>query len=206
MLRGFTQMILDLQMNPEFMSALLSKLLEINIDATERFLDKVGKYIQVFRGGDDMATQQGLLMSLETFRRFIKPVYKKYFDFVKSKTDAKIFFHSCGNVTDLIDDLVESGVDILNPVQVSAMSDTADLKSRFGNKVVFWGGIDTQQVLPRGSLEDIEKEVSKRIRDLGPGGGYVLASVHNIQPDVPPQNIIAMAEAARKYGSYPLTK
>ncbi len=124
--------------------------------------------------------------------------------FVKSKTEAKIFYHSCGNVTEFIDDLVDNGVDIINPVQVAAMGDTAALKARFGDRIVFWGGIDTQRVLPDGSVEDVEAEVKRRIRDLAPGGGYVVASVHNMQPDIPPENIIAMAEATRKYGLYPL--
>ena len=107
-------------------------------------------------------------------------------------------------VAGLIDDLVEIGMDILNPVQVTALGDTAALKARFGDKVVFWGGIDTQHVLPHGSAKDVETEVQQRIRDLGPNGGYVVASVHNIQPDVPPRNIMAMAEATRKFGTYPL--
>jgi uroporphyrinogen decarboxylase len=143
-------------------------------------------------------------MSPQTYRTLLKPVYKQYFDLIKSKTEAKIFYHSCGNVTQLIDDLVEIGVDILNPVQVSAMGDTSELKARFGDKVVFWGGIDTQHVLPHGSVEEVEAEVRRCIRDLAPGGGYVVAAVHNIQPDVPPENIIAMAVATRKYGTYPL--
>jgi uroporphyrinogen decarboxylase len=203
-MRGFEQMLLDLVENPEFVSAVMAKLLEINIAATGRFLDVAGPYIHVFRTGDDLATQQGPVMSPATYRELLKPVYKEYFDFVKSKTEAKVFYHSCGNVTDLVDDLVEIGVEVLNPVQVSAMGDTAVLKDRFGEKVVFWGAIDTQRVLPRGSVEDVEAEVRRRIHDLGPGGGYVLGSVHNIQPDVPPENIIAMAEATRKYGKYPL--
>ena len=145
-------------------------------------------------------------MSPETFRALLKPVYTKYFDMVKSKTDAKIFFHSCGNVVNLIDDLIDVGVDALNPVQVSAMGDTAVLKDRFGQKITFWGGIDTQHILPNGSVKDVEQEVQQRIRDLASGGGYVLASVHNIQPDVPPENIVAMAKAAAKYGIYPISK
>ena len=97
---------------------------------------------------------------------------------------------SCGNVSDLIEDLVEIGVEILNPVQVSAMGDTAGLNARFGEELVFWGGVDTQYVLPRGSVEEVETEVRRRIHDLAPGGGSVLAAVHNIQPDVSPQNIL----------------
>lgn len=204
MLRGLEQMLMDLVLNPEFVSALMSKLLEINIAAAKRFLDIAGPYVQVFRTGDDLATQQGLMMSPETYRALLKPVYKKYFDFIKSETGAKIWYHSDGNITGLIDDLAEIGVDVINPVQVSAMGDTAKLKARFGEKITFWGGIDSQHVLPHGSVADVEAEVRRRIHDLGMGGGYVVAAVHNIQPDVPPQNIVAMAEATRKFGAYPL--
>jgi len=204
MLRGFEQLLMDCVLNPKFVSALMSKLLEINMAASGRFLDAVGSYIHVFRTGDDIATQNGPLMSPEMFRMILKPVYKKYIDFVKSKTKAKIFFHSCGNVLAFIDDLIEIGVDIINPVQVSAMPDTIALKRRFGDRIVFWGGIDTQNILPNGSVEDVKKEVKLRIHDLAPGGGFVLASVHNIQSDVPPQNIVAMTEATLRFGKYPV--
>jgi uroporphyrinogen decarboxylase len=204
MLRGLEQTLRDLVLNPEFVCGLMAKLLEINIAGTGRFLDAVGPYIHVLRAGDDLATQRGPLMSPQAFRTFLKPVYKEYFDFVKSRTAAKVFFHSCGNVVDLIDDLIEIGVDVLNPVQVSAIGDTAELKARWGDQLAFWGGIDTQHVLPRGSIEDVEAEVRQRIHDLAPGGGYVVASVHNAQPDVPPENIVAMAEATRRFGGYPL--
>jgi uroporphyrinogen decarboxylase len=197
-------MMMDLILDPDFVSALLDKILEINLVATGRFLDLVGDYIHVYRTGDDLATQKGPMMSPETYRKLLKPRYKKYFDFVKSKTDAKIFFHSCGNVIDLLDDLIEVGVDIINPVQVSAMGDTSALKARFGDRVVFWGAVDTHRALPYGSVEDVKAEVRRRIRDLGQGGGLVLSSVHNIQADVPPQNIVAMAEATREFGSYPI--
>jgi uroporphyrinogen decarboxylase len=204
-LRGFNQMLIDLVDNPEFVIALMEKLLEINIAGTRRFLDIVGKYIQIFRTGDDLATQNSLLMSPRTYRHVLKPTYKKYLDFVHSNTDAKIFYHSCGKVTGLLDDLIEIGVDIINPVQVSAMGDTGALKERFKNRLVFWGGIDTQHILPYGSIEEVEAEVKLRIQDLGPGGGYVAGAVHNIQSDVSPQNILAMAEATHKYGKYPLS-
>ncbi len=203
MLRGLEQALMDMVLNPGFLSALLGKLLEINVAATGHFLDAVGPYIQVFRAGDDLATQNGPLISPHAYRTFLRPAYKEYFAFVRSKTDAKILFHSCGNVVDLLDDLIEVGVDIINPVQVSAMGDTAALKDRFGDRVVFWGAIDTQHVLPYGSVQEVENEVRQRIQDLGPGGGFVLAPVHNIQPDVPPENIIAMAEATREFGAHP---
>lgn len=204
MLRGLEQFLVDLVTAPEFVTALLERLLIINARMTSRFLDAVGPYIQVFRIADDLATQQGPLMSPQTFRQLLRPFYKRYIELVKSKTPAKIFFHSCGNVTELLDDLIDIGVEIINPVQVSAMGDTAALKARFGDRLVFWGGIDTQCVLPYGTSADVEAEVRQRIHDLAPGGGYVAAAVHNIQPDVPPRNVIAMAEAVRKYGVYPI--
>jgi uroporphyrinogen decarboxylase len=205
MLRGFEQSLIDLALDPAFVSALMSELLAINRTMTGRFLDIVGPHIQVFRTGDDLATQRGPLMSPQTFRTLIKPYYREYFDFVRSKTDAKIFFHSCGNAVEIIDDLIEVGVDIINPVQVSAMGDTSQLQARFGARVTFWGAIDTQRVLPHGTVEEVGDEVRRRIHDLAPGGGYVVAPVHNIQPDVPPENIVAMAEATRKHGTYPLS-
>ena len=205
MLRGLEQLLMDLVADPDFVVALMEKLLELNVKGTRRFLEVAGPYIQVFRAADDLATQTGLMMSPEVYRAVLKPVYRRYFDFVHALTPAKLFYHSCGCVNELVDDLVEIGVDILNPVQVSAMGDTAALKARFGNRITFWGGIDTQEVLPHGTPADVEREVARRIKDLGPGGGYVVASVHNVQPDVPPQNVIAMAEAVKKHGRYPLT-
>ena len=204
MLRGIEQMYIDLLENPEFVMALMEKLLQINTIVTGRFLDIVGPYIQVIRTTDDLATQQRLMMKPQTYRSLLKPYYRTYIEFVKSKTEAKIFYHSCGNVTDIIDDLAEIGVDAINPVQVSAMGDTNELKAHFGHKVSFWGAIDSQRILPFGTVEDVETEVQRRIRDLAPGGGYVVAGVHTIQPDVPPQNIVAMAETVRKCGTYPL--
>ena len=204
-LRGLEQLLMDLVLNPRFVEALMEKLLEINLAGTEQFLEAVGSYIQIYRTADDLATQGGLLMSLDMYRSRLKPYHRKYSDFVKSHTSAAILYHSCGNITNLIDDLVEIGVDAINPVQVSAMPETAKLKSQFGDKITFWGGIDTQHVLPHGSVEDVKAEVRRRIHDLAPGGGFVLSAVHSIQADVPPENIVAMADAARKYGSYPIS-
>jgi uroporphyrinogen decarboxylase len=204
-LRGYEQLLLDLAENKEFVSALLARILEINLEGTRRFLEQVGPYIDVFRAGDDLASQDNLLMSPGTFRQLLKPVYRKYLDFVKAKTQAKIVFHSDGNIVALLDDLAEIGVDAINPVQPSAVGDTAGLKRRFGHKLAFVGGIDTQTVLPFGSAAEVAAEVRRRIRDLGPQGGYVLAAVHSIQADVPPENILAMCDEVTVSGKYPLT-
>ena len=206
LMRGFSRMLTDLLVNPEIASSIMTKILEINISITGQFLDAVGPYIQVIRTSDDLASQENVMFPPDTYRRMLKPLHKKFFDFIKTKTKAKIFFHSCGNIAPLIGDLAEIGVDIINPVQVSALGDTAELKSIFGEKVVFWGGVDTQKILPHGTVEEVEAEVHQRIKDLAPRGGFVLASVHNMQPDVPPQNIIAMAKAVKKFGNYPIQK
>ncbi|HET6438420.1 MAG TPA: uroporphyrinogen decarboxylase family protein [Anaeromyxobacter sp.] len=206
MLRGLEQLLVDLVADPEFVTALMEKLLELNLAGTRRFLEIAGPHIQVFRAADDLATQNGLLISPEAYRAVLKPVYKRYFDQVHALTPAKLFYHSCGCVNELVGDLVEIGVDILNPVQVTAMGDTARLKERFGSQVTFWGAIDTQEVLPHGTPADVEREVAHRIHDLAPGGGYVVASVHNVQPDVPPENLLAMTAAVRKHGRYPLAR
>lgn len=204
MLRGLPQLLMDLIADPAFVTALMEKLFELNAAGTRRFLEITGPYIQVFRTADDLATQTGLLMSPETYRAILKPVYKRYFDLIHSLTAAKIFYHSCGSVNGLLEDLIEIGVDILNPVQVSAMGDTAELKARYGDRLTFWGAIDTQHVLPHGSPEEVEMEVRHRMRDLGPAGGYVVGPVHNFQSDVPPANIVAVSRAVKSFGRYPL--
>jgi uroporphyrinogen decarboxylase len=139
------------------------------------------------------------------YRRIIKPFHSKFWRFIKQKTQAYLFFHSCGSVYPLIPDFIEMGLDILNPIQVSARDmNSARLKEEFGDQISFWGAIDTQHVLPYGSPEEVEAEVKQRIKDLAPGGGYVLCAVHDIQPDVKPENIVSMYESARKYGTYPI--
>jgi len=165
----------------------------------------VGDYIQVLAVRGDIAMQSGPLMSPDLYRRLLKPYAKKLYSLIKNQTNAKVFRHCCGSVVPFIPDFIEYGIDVIHPVQISAKDmNTKKLKNRFGDKISFWGGIDTQYVLPRGTVKDVEGEVKKRIRDLAPGGGYVLAAVHNIQRDVPPENIIAMFRAAKNYGMYPL--
>ncbi len=136
----------------------------------------------------------------------VKPLHAELFSFIRGRTRAKVFFHSCGAIRELLPDLVEIGVDVLNPVQVSAAGmETAALKRDFGRDLVFWGGgVDTQGVLGSGSPDEVRAEVWRRIGDLAPGGGYVFASVHNIQANVPPENVAAMWEAAERHGRYPL--
>lgn len=205
MVRGFDTFLEDLALQPLFAEELMERVLVTECDITSTFLDAVGPYLDVFAFKDDIAMQSGPVISPNMFRTMIKPRLKKLIEVIKNKTRAKIWFHSCGAVYYAVRDLIEIGVDILNPVQVAAKDmDSARLKREFGNHISFWGAIDTQQVLPFGSPQDVEAEVTTRLRDLAPGGGYVLASVHNIEADVSGANVWAMAQAAKKYGAYPL--
>jgi len=181
----------------------LDIMLEFQIGQFEELLSRTGNLIDVILCGDDLATQNSPFVSLDLYRRYIKPRQKKLYDFIKTKTNAPIFYHSCGAVSSFIPELIEIGVQILNPVQVKAQGmDLGKLKKEFGKQIVFWGGIDTQYVLPFGKPSEVRDEVRRRIDELAPGGGYVLAAVHNIQADVPPKNIITMFEEAIQFGRY----
>jgi uroporphyrinogen decarboxylase len=206
LLRGPEQFFTDLYFNQEFVLALMEKLADLHTRFYKKYLEKVGQYIDIIWVSDDLGTETGPLISPEHFRDFIKPYQKRLWKSIKQNTKAYLCLHTCGNVYRFIPDLIEMGVDILNPVQVSAKEmDTKRLKKEFGDRITFWGGIDTQRIMPFGTPDDVEREVKERIADLAPGGGYVLTAVHNIQPGVKPENICRMYEAALKYGNYPLS-
>jgi uroporphyrinogen decarboxylase len=202
-LRGAEKIFTDMYDNQKLLHALMQKITDYNYAKTEKFIDIVGDFIQVFFTGDDIASQNGPSMSIDMYRKFVKPYQKKIYEYAKKRTSAKVIYHSCGSIYDFIPDLIDIGVDGINPVQVSAYKmDTAVLKREFGKDLSFWGAIDTQRVLPFGTFEELKNEVRKRIEDLAPGGGYVLGPVHSIQPDVSPENIIKMIEYAREFGIY----
>lgn len=182
----------------------LDRYLQYRMEFWDGLLAACGDKLDIICEKDDLGTQNSTWISKNMYRELIWPYQKKLFSFIKEKADVKIFLHSCGAISDFIPDLIEAGVDILNPVQVNAKNmDSAKLKKEFGKDIVFWGGgIDTQKVLPFGKREDIFSEVAKRVGDLASGGGFVFAAVHNIQDDVPPENILAMVEALHKYGKY----
>jgi uroporphyrinogen decarboxylase len=205
-LRGFENFLLDLAMNQEFAEALLRRIADYQVSLFGHILDEVGDYVQVVMTSDDLGAQNGPMVSPETYRRSIKPAQKRLWGFIKSKTKAALFLHSCGSVRELIPDFIELGIDILNPVQVSATGmEPSALKAEFGRDMTFWGGgCDTQKILTFGTPDDIEEEVKRRIFELAPGGGFVFNQVHNIQPQVPPDNIVRMLESALKYGVYPI--
>ena len=196
LMRGLSECLMDLASDPEFYLALQDRIKSLALPYLKELCRQVGPYVDVLVTGDDLGAQDSTLMAPATYRRFIKPHEAEVLATIKQATRAKIFFHSCGNIRALIGDLVEIGVDLLNPIQVSAgtMADTAALKKEFGDRLSFCGGIDTRWVLPHGTTEDVRNEVRRRISDLGTGGGYVAASVHCLQPDVPPANIVAMCD------------
>ncbi len=202
---GFTRMLEGLLREPEFLHAVLRRITDLCKLSLGRYLDLVGPYIQIIKMGDDLGTQNGPQMSPRTYRDVIEPYHRELFALIRERTEARIFLHTCGSVYRLLPDLIDAGVEVLNPVQVSARDmDTRRLKAEYGDRLTFMGAIDTQRVLPFGTVETVQAEVERRIADLGPGGGYILAPVHNVQADVPPENLVAMYHHARKVGHYPL--
>ncbi|MCP4401499.1 MAG: hypothetical protein GY801_29905 [bacterium] len=199
-LRGFEDWYCDLALNAKVLEALFDAILEVSMGMARNVLREVGQDVDVLVCGDDLGGQQRLQMRHEHYVKYIKPRHAKYFRQLHDLSPAKFLFHTCGSVAGIIDDLIEIGVDALNPVQVAAAGmNPADLKRRYRGRMAFWGAIDTQHVLPHGSVEDVKKEVEERIERMGEGGGYVLSAVHNLQPDVPVENIVAMFRHARDY-------
>jgi uroporphyrinogen decarboxylase len=202
--RGFARFYPDLVTNLDWLTYLMDTIIDLKLAYWEIALPLVGDYADVVQEADDLAGQFALLISPETYRKVIKPRHKKIMDFIKARTKAKIFFHSCGAIREIIPDLVEIGVDIINPVQVSAVGmESAALKRDFGKDITFWGGlVDTQGVFTDGTPQQVRDEVRRRIDDFGAGGGFIAATVHNIQANVPPENIMAMWETLREFGAY----
>jgi len=202
-LQGYTRGNINLASNPKFVDAFLDKILEIELQHWEFVFNNLTVMPDVIFDGDDLAGQDGPLFSLDMINRYFKPRYKILYPYLKKKSPkTKILFHICGAIRDIIPMLIEVGVDCINPVQVSAkgMEDTKKLKKDYGSDLVFWGGgIDTQKILNKGTTVQVKDEVKRRIEDLSPGGGFIFAAVHNIEPDVPPQNLIAMWEAFKEY-------
>ncbi len=199
-IRGFQDWYTDFILGTDVLEALFDAVLDITIRITERELEAFGRDVDVVRCGDDLGGQNGLQVSREHYLRYIKPRHAKFFRRVRELTTAKLMFHSCGSIVDILPDLIETGVQILNPVQVTARGmDPAFLKREFGRDLVFWGGTDSQKTLPFGTAEEVRAMVARLIDTFGPGGGFVFSSCHNIQPDVPLENILAMFTQAREH-------
>ena len=206
-LRNMEQFYMNMALDRDFIHALLDKTLGLHLEFLDHILSACGQYLDVIIQGGDLAGQQTTLMSLTDYEEFVKPRQQKAIDLIRSKTNAKIFWHCCGAVSSLIPHFIDLGIDILNPVQVRATGmDAVKLKANYGKDIVFWGGIDSQQVLPTGSDKEVEEEVRHLLRGMAFGGGLVACAVHNIQADVPAKNVLALYDSVRKWGRYPINE
>jgi len=203
-LRRNDRFLMDLAEDPKKAEALLDRLTEVHLGNLEKFLDAVEGHVQVIQMGDDLGTQLAPQISPQMYRRYFKPRHKQLFERVRRRSGLHLFLHSCGAIAPLLPDLIEAGVEIINPVQTSARGmEPERLKREFGRDLTFWGGgCDTQSVLPQGTERDIDEHVRERFEILAPRGGFVFAPVHNIMPNVPARNIVAMIEAAKTYRRY----
>jgi len=204
-LRGMEQFMMDIVINRDFACYLMDRIVEWYLTLLDGILSEIGEYIEYQWVGDDWGMQHGPLISLEMFREIVAPRFKKIIDFIKSKTNAKVVYHTCGSTRFIIDDLIEIGVDIVQPLQANAdgNEDPAQLKHDFGDRIVFHGNTNNQ-----GSFH-LNKDLVKadalyRIRHLAPGGGYIFSSGHNIQANMPPENILTLFDTAKEFGEYPI--
>ncbi|MDW7679097.1 MAG: uroporphyrinogen decarboxylase family protein [bacterium] len=205
-LRGWAKFMMDLVINRSFAEDLMAKLTEVHLKNLQGYLQATSGYIQIIQMGDDLGTQSSPQISPDMYRELIKPHHQLIYRYVKEHSNLYVFLHSCGSIYEFIQDLIEAGIDILNPVQTSAKNmEPLRLKQEFGDKITFWGGgIDTQHILPEGSLEEIKQQVIERIRIFAPGGGFVFTPVHNIQATILPEAIVAVYDTAIQYREYPI--
>ena len=200
-LRGMEQFLVDLLVDPEFALALLDQVTNLQCKRFECFLAAVGKYVDVIVIADDMGIQSGLIMRPQLYRKMIRPFHKRLVQTIRNCTDAKILNHACGSIIDLLEDYIELGIDALNPMQVNAANMSPQNLSRLSaGRIAFWGGIDTQSLLPKGQAAEVRSAVRDTIRAMDAfNGGYVLGAVHNVQDDVTPENVWAMLDEAQSY-------
>ena len=205
-LRGYDKLFMDFAIHPDRAHALLDRISSIINEMYRQYLKVVGPYVQVVVITDDQGTQNSLMISPAMFREFIKPRLKSLIDTIKATADVKVLMHCDGAILKIIPDLIEIGVDILNPIQtvVKGLEDTRALKDQFGERICFHGGIDIQQVLLKANPEQVRQEVARRMGDLGWNGGYIIAPCHNINVDIPLENVLALFKAAQELGNYPL--
>jgi uroporphyrinogen decarboxylase len=203
-LRGWETFLVDLLANRIFAEALLDHLAAANVRRFERYAATVGRYVDVIHFEDDLGMQDRPLLRPELYRRVVKPYHARLFEFARSHCDACLLLHSDGAIAPFLPDFIEMGIDAVNPVQVSAAGmDPVALKREFGRDLVFWGGgCDSQTVLPFGTPRDVAQEVRRRIDELAPGGGYVFGPIHNVQGEVPAENVVTLFRTAQEYGTY----
>lgn len=206
-LRGFDKFLIDLGQRTKLAEAMMDKAMKLALDMNRVLLDEAGNYLDVVQVGDDLGHQDGLIMSPRMYRKLVKPRHKRiYSDIHKRAPHVKILYHSCGAIEPMINDLIEVDVDILNPIQPLAKGmESSSLKDKYGDRLTFHGGIDLQRAMSeRGTSDDLRNEINTRLEALAPGGGYILAPAHNIQPDSTPEKILEMYDYAEKKGRYPL--
>jgi len=203
-MRGLENLFIDMIEQPAILEAIIDQTLEFWLDWFRLFLDEVGDVVDVIMIGDDLAGQNGPLFPPRIYRSIVKPRHKRLVQYIKSRTKAKIWYHTCGSLGEYIPDLLDNGIDILNPVQISARDmEPSKLKGTYGDRLVFWGGgIDSQHVLPGATPEEVREHVRVNMEAFKPGGGYVFNNVHNIQADIPPENVLALFDAALEFGGY----
>lgn len=192
-LRGFEDWYLDLGADHARFACLMDAVTEVLLEWNRLALRELGEFIDVVSFGDDVGMQDRAVCSLALYRRLIRPAHERFLQMVREHTAAKVFYHTCGSVYAYIPDFIDIGIDALNPVQVTARNMEPELlKREFGGRISFWGGIDSQRILPCATPDEVRAEVRRMAGLMGAGGGYVLAAVHNIQPDVPPENLCAL--------------
>ncbi len=191
------QFMMLLASEPRRAHRFLDALVDIHLANLERFLGAVGEYIDIILFGDDLGMQTGPMISPAMYREFFKPRHKLLWNRAKELADVKVMLHCCGGVRELLGDLIEAGLDAINPVQISCTGmDAGELKAEFGPRLTFWGGgCDTRDLLANGTPQQVAEHVKEQVKILGPGGGFVFQQVHNILADVPPENIVAMFDA-----------
>jgi len=201
-LRGVEQVMLDLVLNSEIVDAINERLVDFFIEYNKRIFKAAKGKIDIFFMGDDFGMQNGLIMSVEMWRRFYKLGFKKFIELAHSY-GIKVMHHTCGAIEPLIPDFIECGLDILQSLQPRAIGmDLAKIKREYGRYICFQGGVDIQNTMPHGTAANVEREVMDRIKTLAHGGGYILCTAHNMQADTPVDNVLAFYKAAKKYGSY----
>ena len=196
--------LMMLAAEPKKAARLLDMLTEIHLENLEKVIQAVNHSVDILQMGDDLGMQKGMQISPEMYRRLFKLRHQKIYRYVKDHSDMFVFMHNCGSTSAVLGDLIDIGVDILNPVQTSAAGmDPKKLKDEFGRDITFWGGgCETQGILWSGTPREVEEHVKERIDILAPGGGFVFNQVHNIMADIPPENVVAMLDAALTYGGY----
>jgi len=201
-LRGFEDWYLDLGGNQDRFACLMEAVTGILLEWNRLALRELGEYIDLVSFGDDVGLEDRAVCSLAAYRRLIRPAHQRFVEMVRAHTRAKIFYHTCGSVYAYLPDFIDMGIDALNPVQVTARHMQPErLKREFGDRIAFWGGIDSRHILPRGTPDEVRAEARRMSELMGAGGGYVLAAVHNIQPDVPPENVCALFANGQASGS-----